>query len=101
MEIHLLLRDEETNDSPVLARVYPNGTCILRPLSDTEMGEWEPLYSAELWREERSLLLFLLASEYKEDKVHTIFFKGAPAYSLLLTRDVMHTLFVGSEGESK
>lgn len=101
MEIHLLLRDEETNDSPVLARIYPNGTCILRPLSDTDMGEWEPLYSTELWREERALLLFLLASDYKEDKKHTILRKCAPAYSLLLTHDVMHTLFIGPEGESK
>lgn len=101
MEIHLLLRDEETNDSPVLARVYPDGTCILRLLTDTAMGEWEPLFSTELWREEHALLLFLLSSAYKEDKKLPILRKCAPARSLLLTQDKMQVLFAEKEGEGK
>ena len=69
-DVLLLLRDEETGDRPLLARLTLRdgfASSGITVLSARAMGEWEPLYDSALWKKERELHLVLLPASWRKD----------------------------------
>jgi hypothetical protein len=59
--IALIFRDEERGNKVSMAvnRIYRNNNWTLSDLNQTGMGEWEPTYDTELWKNKKQLHLFV------------------------------------------
>jgi hypothetical protein len=59
--IALIFRDEERGNKVSMAvnRIYRNNNWTLSDLIQTGMGEWEPTYDTELWKNKKQLHLFV------------------------------------------
>jgi hypothetical protein len=69
----LIFRDEERGNKVSIATCenFPQSRWQITDLTDYSVGDWEPTYDTELWKEKRTLHLFVQKVLQGDGEQHT------------------------------